>query len=80
MSDLGLFSLDTASDVNMGISLSQQSIRTNITRSPYKFAEVINKNPQARHSMDKDFSMLHNKCKELETLFGEFTNTSITIP
>ena len=31
ISDLGLFNLDTASDVNMGNSLSQQSIRTNIT-------------------------------------------------
>ena len=58
MCDLGLFNLNAATDVNMDIT--QQSIRTQCY-SPYKFAEVANKNPQT-----KNFSMLHNNVRSLK--------------
>ena len=58
MCDLGFFNLDTATDVNMDIT--QQSIRTQYY-SPYKFAEVANKNPQI-----KNFSVLHNNVRSLK--------------
>jgi hypothetical protein len=65
MCDLGLFNLDTASDVNMDANLTQQSLRTQYY-SPYKFAEVANKKPHTKYSTNKDFSMLHNNVRSLK--------------
>ena len=43
------------------MDITQQSIRITQYYSPYKFAEVANKNPQT-----KKFSMLHNNVRSLK--------------